>query len=310
MLKVLVALVLVCLFVEYVDLGALVGSFANLTIQTIGLASVLFFVSCAIAATKWRLLWSKASWWDMLMANFASQFYSLLLPGQLAGEVVKSYRVGRRFSDTTGVAASVLVDRVTGLVGLLVLACVGLLFSDNLSARKVGLPLLALTGTVLCALYMIALPAVYRAVVSILSWIGDRIHWLNRPSQKMVDFVAAWSALVSKPAISVVAIGLGVGYQVSAVWINMVIANDLGIDVRFSDWCWVLGLVSVAVLLPITVAGIGVREGAYAGSLTLLGVPVEKAVALSVVAFGITLLGALVGAVVELASSFTETRRE
>jgi len=38
------------------------------------------------------------------------------------------------------------------------------------------------------------------------------------------------------------------------------------------------GLVAIALLLPLTLAGIGVREGAYAGLLGLLGVPIEKAV--------------------------------
>ena len=51
------------------------------------------------------------------------------------------------------------------------------------------------------------------------------------------------------------------------------------------------------------------REGAYVGLLGLHGVPLENAVALSLAMFGITLLGVVAGALVEL-SYATQARRQ
>jgi hypothetical protein len=196
----------------------------------------------------------------------------------------------------------VLVDRVTGLVGLFVVACIGAILSSSTVIRSTIVPLLVVAVCLVCALYLMALPSILRTVVSILGGIGDRYDWLSGTCRKGVDFLSAWAALVSQPRVMLAAIVLGITYQVLAVCINFVVARDLGINIDFSDWCWVLGLVSVALLLPITVAGIGVREGAYAGSLSLLAVPIEQAVVVSIVVFAISLLGALVGAIMELSS--------
>jgi glycosyltransferase 2 family protein len=307
LLKVSFAVGLIWLLLGQIDLRALADAFTMFRWWSIVVAVALFFASCAVAASKWRLLWDKATWWEMLLANFASQFYSMILPGQLAGEAVKTFKVGRRFRDTSGVAASVVVDRVTGLVGLLVLACVGALLSSSSIARAAIYPLLLATVALAGVLYALAWPFVLKAAVSALTRVGGSSRWLASASRKMVAFVTAWASLLARPGRMLVAIGLGIVFQVLCVCINVVVAADLGIGVAFYDWCWILGLVSVAVLLPVTVAGIGIREGVYAGVLSLLGVPLEQAIAISIVVFGISLVGALIGGLVELRSPGNST---
>lgn len=298
----LVALLLLWLVIRQVDTSQLAETFGRLRYLAVIEAVTLFFLSCALAVSKWRLLWRKATWWQMLNANFASQFYSLILPGQLAGEVVKTFRVGRRFSDTAGVAASVLVDRATGIAGLLILACGGAMLSASSVAERTVFPLVVITTVLLGGLYIVTLPAILSPLASIVAGIGAGYRLLRGLCGKAVDFLYAWASVVADSRKTLAAIALGVVYQFMAVCVTFVIANDLGVDVGFFDWCWVVGLVSVALMVPITFAGIGVREGVYAGSLNLLGVPIEKAVAVSFVVFAIALLGALIGAILELSS--------
>jgi uncharacterized protein (TIRG00374 family) len=296
-LQILVSLILLGVVVAHLEMKALADAFGRLRIPTITMAIALFFLSCGLAASKWRLLWRRATWWQMLTANFAAQFYSLILPGQLAGEVVKTLRVGHQFSDTTNVAASVLVDRATGLVGLLILAFCGALLSSSALATSARLVLgLAVVG-VLGMLYAITLPWVFRTTCSVIERIADHYRWLRPVSRKMIGFFSAWASLMSKPATTLAAICLGIAYQVICVAVNFAIASDIGIDISYADWCWIFGLVSIALLLPITIAGVGVREGTYAGLLALYGVSIEKAVAVSTLVFGISLLGALAGAI-------------
>jgi glycosyltransferase 2 family protein len=58
--------------------------------------------------------------------------------------------------------------------------------------------------------------------------------------------------------------------------------------------------VSLLVLLPITVAGLGLREGGYVGLLGLFGVGAADALSLSFVLFAYALCGAFVGFLVEM----------
>ena len=297
----LIALLLLWLVVRNVDVVSLTESLERLPMTSITKAVSLFFVACILAVAKWRLLWQSATWWQMLNANFVAQFYSLALPGQLAGEVVKTLRVGMRFADTTNVATSVLVDRATGLLGILVLAIGGALVSTNAVAADAVLALNVTVIIILVVFYLVTRQSVIVVASSGVESVGNRHRWLRVPSRKFIELLSAWASMMSKPKTIVAAVCTGIAHQAVCVWINFTIATGLGIDIGVADWCWIFGLVSVALLLPITIAGIGVREASYVGLLGIFGVSIEEAVAVSVIVFGISLIGVLIGGVLELA---------
>jgi hypothetical protein len=58
--------------------------------------------------------------------------------------------------------------------------------------------------------------------------------------------------------------------------------------------------VSVATILPLSLGGIGIREGAFVGVLGFLGIGSELALALSFTILGLQLFGALIGAAIDL----------
>jgi uncharacterized membrane protein YbhN (UPF0104 family) len=107
---------------------------------------------------------------------------------------------------------------------------------------------------------------------------------------------------LDQPGLLFVSIVLGASFQLIAVLINIRFARDLGIRVDFADWCWVFGVISVVTMLPFTVGGLGLREGSFVGSLALLGIAPEKAMALSFALFSLLLAGAAVGGVLDWTS--------
>ena len=296
----LVAFVLLWLVVRNVDGPSFVAALQRLRVSSLTTATLLFFLACALAVAKWRLLWRRATWWQMLSANFVAQFYSVALPGQLAGEVVKTLRVGHSFSDTTNVAASVIVDRATGLFGIFALALGGALLSTSTAATHAVFALCVMVVGALCGLFVATRPGFIAAASSGLASLGSRFRWLRRLTQTLVNLLSAWASLISDPRAIVGAIILGIVYQALGVGINYTIATGVGVYVEFTDWCWVFGLASAVLLLPITIAGIGVREATYVGLLGLFNVSIEDAVLISLVGFGVSLIGVLIGGVLEL----------
>ena len=83
----------------------------------------------------------------------------------------------------------------------------------------------------------------------------------------------AWQAYVEKPGLMLISILMGALFQLVAIWINFRIGHALGIQISFFDWCWIFGIVSIVVAFPFTVAGIGLREGSFIGTLRLVGAP-------------------------------------
>ena len=87
-----------------------------------------------------------------------------------------------------------------------------------------------------------------------------------------------------------------------------ILGTNLGIALPLVDWAWIVGVMSLAVLLPLTIGGIGLREGALIGCLGFAGVPSESAIALSFGIFAVTLSGALAGGAVEFAELRKQSR--
>ena len=75
-------------------------------------------------------------------------------------------------------------------------------------------------------------------------------------------------------------------------------------EIGFASLAWVRSAVQLAAMLPISLAGIGIREGGFIVLLEPYGVPNDEAVALGILVFSSLILNAGVGAVLEARGVF------
>ena len=92
----------------------------------IAAAAGVFLVACLAAVLRWQLFVPQFGYVALLRLSFIGQFYAMLLPGQLAGEAVKAYRIAKGQAEKTKLVASVVIDRVVGTLALLLLGAIGL----------------------------------------------------------------------------------------------------------------------------------------------------------------------------------------
>lgn len=298
--KLILAIALICFLIIKYDFNEVGYIFAKIDAIALVVAVALFILAWIINTIKWNLLWTKDSWVTLLFASFISQFYGLILPGQLAGEVAKAYRLGRGRKDAENIAASVLVDRIVGLVALLSVSVVGILFTNIELSDVLKFMLVALIVIIVGGLYAVSWTPFFNLLNQVVGRMSCRgVAW-QRYTGMLVRLIAAWRGYLGQTRILVYSLMLGILFQLIVVVINMVLAKNLHIFIPFIDWCWIVGVVSVALLLPLSIAGIGVREVSYVGILSSLGVPAESAIALSLSIFVLTLLGAAIGGAIEL----------
>lgn len=278
-----------------VDLSHLIHAVCQFRVETWFINLSLFLAAFTVASLKWKLLLPRHTFVALLKMNFIGQYYSTLLPGQFAGEVVKAYRLGRGKRDAEQIAASVVIDRITGVLGLLVVALGGATCSRNMIDRRIIWSVLISTAFLLAAIYCLK----FSWWLGLLRSVPARFEGFVAPAERLID---AWRRYLDQPALLLLSIALGACYQLIAIWINFRFGQELGVGMHFADWCWVFGVISLVTMLPFTVAGIGLREGSFVGTLALFAVPAEKALALSFAIFTLFLSGAAVGAVLEWSS--------
>jgi uncharacterized protein (TIRG00374 family) len=264
--------------------------------------AVVSMIVAALAATwKWRELLRaqgiKTGFFHTLCLTYIAAFYNLVLPGQESGNGVKALLLGRSTRKASKVWASVMIDQILLFMASLVISIPGLILIPRLPDRNIWISTIAFcfVGVVfLHSLFLI--PGLSRAIDRVLcplSW-HLRIRWVKHGSGEWLAPV--WQSLCSyQTTVSRLGLVLGLSllYQLGIISAAFWLATGLGIHVSFINFAWVMILVSLAQALPVSIAGIGMRDGVLAFFLVgQLGVLSYEAVALS---FAILALNILVG---------------
>lgn len=289
--KILFTIALLTLLFIQVDFSQLIDLGQKFSVKYLFLAMLLTFLALLINAIKWHLLLPEYKISILFNLNLLAIFYSLVLPGQFLGEIAKAYYFGKGKSDAERIAASVIVDKITGLIGILWVGLLGIYFTNQ------SLPSILNLFFPSLALFLIL--GLLSAKLFVLPFQAMLYHWFparfQRFGQSLENLLNAWLIYLHSPKLLFNSILLGSLFQFICVMIIMTLAIGLDISINWIDLCWVFSIVSLAVFLPLTIAGIGIREGAFVGTLSLLNIPLEQGLALSLSVFGLNLLTALIG---------------
>src|SRR5579875_1263543 len=305
-LKALFGLLLVALLVWRLDPYAIGMALARYRWPWLMGGLALMVASWPVAAMRWKLFANRFRYTRLLGLTLVGQFYAIALPGQLAGEVVKAWRLAKGQADAERLAATVLLDRIIGTISLLVVAGAGIAFSTRRLPK--GLAPFFASLIFICALGIFALnlAPMRNTVLRVIARLDHtRLEHVGRSLRRAIE---AWREFGQSPQRLAASLGLGLVFQLLGMCMFVLLSDNLAIHLPLAHWAWILGLVSLADLIPVSVGGIGLREGALVGCLGFLGISGEKALALSFGIFAMTLSGAIVGGVLELIESLRRER--
>lgn len=244
----------------------------------------VFLVGHAIAATKWWLLVNRNDdlrLTDAVRAHFAGLVANLCLPGIAGGDVVRAGMVIRGSDNKAHIAVGSIADRLLDSFGLLLLACAGALFSIEIDAGSMD----ALLKVGLLLMLLLAAIAVMVAVLPKL------------PQKGMVKKVSSAVAEFRRQP-GKLALCLALSLAVQSVFIQLTIALAAGgVDVPVASWYLAWPLAKLMAILPISIAGLGVREASLAALLLPFGAEPAKVVAASLLWQTVLFAGGLIGGV-------------
>lgn len=297
-LRIAVSLVMLgILWWRFPDLqwGELIPAWDASTIAWLCAAAVMTFAGIALSAVRWdvvlRALGLKEKLSTLVPLYFAGQFVSNVLPSTIGGDVLRVSRLSKKNNQPATTFASVALERLTGWFVLPLLTLFGLAINPGL--RELGrATVLALAVAVVT---LIALIAVLFAAnhPRVGGRYADREGW-----QRFIAAIHIGITRLRHRPSSALAIGaVGIIYQVSLCLAALMVAAALGFP-----WLGLTALLAfypavlIVQVLPIGIAGLGVRESAFVLFLVPLGVPAEKAVALGLVLYFLNAIASLFGA--------------
>jgi len=296
LLKIFISFGLLMIFLLNTDLLGMFYALSHISVKMLLIVLVLYFFSIYINSFKWFLILPQNKVIDLFKLNLLGAYYSLVLPGQLAGDLVKAYKLGKGQKDAEQVVASVFVDKVTGFIGLFIVGTVGIFFTSIDVPSSLGWILLCGVVIGVLVLLSIRIKGVYNLILKVFLMIPKKIVRLKKIIEQIIPLLEAWKVYSQKLNLIILSILIGIVFQVISVIIIYILANQIGVYLSFFELCWIHCFVSLVVLLPFTIGGLGLREGTFIGILSWQGIASKEALALSLSIFAIQIIGALVGA--------------
>jgi uncharacterized protein (TIRG00374 family) len=299
-LKVLVSGGLLTLILMRVDLGEALAGLNYLSWPFLAFA-LLFYTGCQwLSCLRWQVI-LRATGHSvgvaaLLRSYFAGMFLNIFLPGALGGDVYRVYRAARQTDDTEAAFVSVFMERFTGLAALALLALLGLPAAlALLGSWDILLVFLGCLGALAGGVLLIASRSLLAWAEP---WLGRlRLGGLVSRLARVQDLLRVFASHRRALALSV---GLSLGLQLAIVAYHYLIARQLHIDVSYLVMLVFIPIIAVITLVPISLGGLGVKEGLWVYLFTRTGLPGEQALLLSVTLTGLSWLLALPGGAVLL----------
>ncbi len=306
--KIVVSAALLGLLIYFVDARGILLYIYSVSPIVLVAASLFFLAGTLLNTFRWQSLLALQELtvpvWRLFSYNLSYSFYLFVLPGgRIAAEAIRVYQIGADYAAQDGsmrerAGISAIADRAIATLSFLVVASLVYIFDARIHS---GIPLWFGLAAILGALVVFAAiwyPIFDGALLFLVKKLPGIVrNFVERATSSLARYRVAPQALFLSLCIACVA---DVLFAASAY----VIALGLGVDVSFSLILAAYMFGMVAMLIPITVGGIGLREGTFAAVLSLGGVAPEAAVALSLLTLAASIAVSLLGGVVELHRHF------
>jgi glycosyltransferase 2 family protein len=270
-IRALVSAGLLALVATRIDFGAGTSRLSHGRWGWLVAAVAAIFTSLLVGAGRWSFYLRAARVERRLSSVFRAYligaFTTNFLPSQAGGDVTRAWLVSRRGTRMRA-ATTVVVDRVTALGCLIVVAWVAFAL-DHSSVPGTLVAALAATSGAFAAGWL---------VVALALQGGGRIAprlpaRLIGPAREAGESLRA---CVARPVLWRTSI-IGLGFQALIALAAWLIARSITLGVPFSALLTTLPVVVVLAAAPISIGGLGVREGSYVVLLGQAGVGATEA---------------------------------
>ena len=222
-----------------------------------------------LQATRWWLLMRcrglNVGWFRTLRLVFIGAFFNFCLPGTEGGDIVKAWYVSRKSEDRVTAVMSVVFDRVTGLLGLLILAALAgvLMATSDSIAFTIGLwaCLAIMVIALLSGLYFIGGLRSWPRLDRLQSMIGGGL--LGRIENAVHGYGSHRVSVAAAITVSVV-VQILLALAATTAGLSLGMDHDLGVILA------IVPVLFLAAAIPMTWQGVGVME---ALGIVLLAAP-------------------------------------
>ncbi len=259
--------------------------FLEADISWVLLSLSFIFILDFLSAVKWKMLLDACSdrieLWRLYIYYNIAQFFNLVLPTSMGGDIVRIFLLGEHTGKKSNAAASVVVERFTGVIGMLVFAVFSMLLNfDKFNQQWLVIAL----GS--CSLLAIVLAwfVVKKKNFELGPFFLAKKHKIvEKIFSKVIQLRNSIFEYSDNRKALILALLNSFIFQIGAVLNVWVTARAFSDEISLILCVTTVPIILFIMNIPFSIGGIGLMEFAYLFVFSLFGV--SPALALSVAMF-------------------------
>ena len=293
--KGMVSIGLLTLLYYKVDWPRMIAVLDRVDIYPVGLTVIINALGVFLSVLKWRCLLRVQTIYEPLSRLHALYymgfFFSNFLPSMVGGDLFRILKTSTQEQKHTQATSAVLAERTTGLAAMLLLAASAA--SLNLWRNvSVGMAWLAwcVLGVIVSSLLAWLLLARLERTVSVMPKVWDHLGLLLRLRRALTAFYHSPGVLAKALLFSVV-------FHVLLVTNGYLFGKSIGLNLDFISLAVIFPVAMLAGMIPVSLNGLGITEGALIVLLGQIEVVPEEALIIAVLSRFFVIVASVLGGV-------------
>ncbi len=262
-------MILYYVFCKYIDFGAFLTAFKNVKPELLFVLLIITFAFRFLSSYQISYYLKKAynikvGTNYVFNVQLISSFYGMVLPGDLAGGLITWYMVSEKSGQKGDSAAVIIFLRLLSIITLIAFTAIGFVLEPKLIAFDLREYFILLTAV----FFLMFIPFISSRAADMMKYFSRSIAKIA-PSEKLRGKLimlsdTIWDSVITCTDVPLkvilYTIFISVLAHILSIIFTYVLLIMVGINLPFQVSVWLLGINNIVQLLPISFAGMGVRD--------------------------------------------------
>ena len=288
-LRFAVAITIIVFLITKISVHDVVSSIISAKIEYVILALILTILAWIVTSYRLKFFTAlqglKISTFQAFEINLSTLFYGLFLPGgNLTGGFIKFYKLSIKDKKLSEAFIALALDRVFATLALCLVGLFFWLISSPKDLNMLAVIMIFILLGLACFCTLLFIDREQRVIGWLFS-LANKVYFFPKLN-KLVENLSGLGKIPYRSLIFMV--GISIASQLINVVVYFLLSESINLNIPLVTIGWIRSLVMLVTIIPISISGMGLREGSFIILLGAYGISEDSAFAYSILVFAIT----------------------
>ncbi|TET13875.1 MAG: flippase-like domain-containing protein [Actinobacteria bacterium] len=251
-----------------------------------------------ITAVRWNTLLGtqkvKLGTTTLTLTVLIGFFFNNFLPTSIGGDVFRTYDAAKKANIPIETSASIIiVERFSGIISASTYAIIALFLGFTaIGNRSFIIPVIIFFIICIIIAFLILNPSILR-----LNKLINKIKFLKKVKEKLANIYFTFLSFKKFKWVLVRVLIYSFLLQFAVILNYFLAAKSLGINLNLTAFIFIVPVVTIIAMVPISIGGIGIRENTLVFIITAMGVGSEQAAICALLIFLMLIFIGIIGGI-------------